>query len=139
MLWHAAGARVKGESPPRRPSDTTWESYPSVVPPTRAVRPSPALCGKAGVNSTTLCRPLPYRLHIVPLKRGRWNPRKAYSHLLRTRLGRRRDVRLARRVSSVTSGPVRPSPPLCHHLGHCSIIPGTVEARDDGTPPHPPL
>jgi hypothetical protein len=41
----AAGARVKGESPPCRPSDTAWESYLGVVPPTRPVWPSLALCG----------------------------------------------------------------------------------------------
>jgi hypothetical protein len=136
MLWHAADAWVKGESPPRRPSDIAWESYPGAIPPTRAVR---GLCGKAGVNSTTLCHPFPYRLHIAPLERGRWNPRKAYGCLLRTRLGRCRDVRPTRRASSVISGPMRPSPPLCRHPGHCSVIPSTVEARDDGTPPHPPL
>jgi hypothetical protein len=45
MLRHIAGARVKGESPPRRPSDTAWESDPDAVRPTRIVRPSPALCG----------------------------------------------------------------------------------------------
>jgi hypothetical protein len=45
MLWYAAGARVKGESLPRRPSDTAWESYPDAVPPTCVVRPSLALCG----------------------------------------------------------------------------------------------
>jgi hypothetical protein len=45
------------------------------------------------------------------LERGRWNPQKAYDHLLRTRLERHRDVRPARRVSSIISG----------HPWHCSI------------------
>jgi hypothetical protein len=101
-------------------------------PPTRVVRPSPALCGKASVNSTTLRRPLPYRLHVAPLETGRWNPQKAYDRLLRTRLGRRRDVRPARRVPSVTSGPLRPSRALQCHPRHCGS-PGRQ------TPPHPPL
>jgi hypothetical protein len=35
--------------------------------------------------------------------------------------------------------PVRPSPPLCRHPGHCSAIPGTVGPRDGGTSPHQPL
>jgi hypothetical protein len=89
----------------------------------------------------TLCRPLPYLLQVAPLERGRRHPRKGYDHLPRTRSGRRRDIRPAERVSFVTSGPVRPSPPLFHHPNHCSVIPvpGVVGARDDGTPPHLPL
>jgi hypothetical protein len=87
----------------------------------------------------TLCRPLPYRLHVAPLERGRWNPRKGYIRLPRARARRRRDIRPMERVSSVTFGPVRPSPPLCHHPRHCSVIPGTVGAQDNETPPHPSL
>jgi hypothetical protein len=87
----------------------------------------------------TLCHPLQYRLHATPLERGRWDPRKGYDHLPRARSGRCRDIRPAECVSSVTSGPVWPSPPLCHHPRRCSVIPGTVGARDDGTPPHPPM
>jgi hypothetical protein len=88
------------------------------------------LCGKAGVNSTTLCRPLPYRLHVAPLERGRWNPRKGYDHLPRTRPGRRRDVRSAEHVSSITFGSVRPSPPLCCHPRRY----GSPGRRDTATP-----
>jgi hypothetical protein len=33
-----AGAQVKDESAPYRPSNTAWESYPSVVSPTLPVR-----------------------------------------------------------------------------------------------------
>jgi hypothetical protein len=123
MLWHAPGAWVKGESPSRRPSDTAWESYLGVVPPTLPVRPSLALCGKAGVNSMTPCCLLPYGLHVAPLERGRWNPRKRYGRQPCTRAGRRRDDRPVERVYSVTYGPVQPSPQLCHHPGHCSTIP----------------
>jgi hypothetical protein len=97
------------------------------------------LCGKASVNSVTLCHPLPYRHHVAPLERGRWNPRKGYGRLPRARSGQRRDVGLVERVSSITSGPVWPSPPLCRHPRHYSIIPDTVGAWDDGTPPCPPL
>jgi hypothetical protein len=97
------------------------------------------LCGKAGVNSVTLCLPLPYGLHVAPLKRGWRNPRKRYRCLPRTRAGQHRDIRPVERGSSVTSGPVRPSPPLCHHPGHCSTIPDTVAARDDKTSPRPLL
>jgi hypothetical protein len=45
MPWYVVGAWVKGESLPRRPSDTAWESYPGAVPPTHVMR---ELCGKAG-------------------------------------------------------------------------------------------
>jgi hypothetical protein len=53
------------------------------------------------------------------------------------RVGQRRDIRPVERVSSVTSDPVRISPPLCHHPGHCSTIPGAVGGRDDETSPRP--
>jgi hypothetical protein len=93
------------------------------------------LCGKAGVNSVTLCRPLPYGLHAAPLERGWRNPRKRYGHLPRARAGQRRDIRLAERISSITSGPVQPSPSLCYHPCHCSSIPDTMGAQDNKTSP----
>jgi hypothetical protein len=97
------------------------------------------MCGKAGVNSVTLCRPLLYGLYVAPLERGRRNPRKRYGRQPCTRAGRRCDVRPVEHASSVTSGPVRASPLLCYHPGHCSTIPDAVGARDDKTPPHLPL
>jgi hypothetical protein len=39
-------------------------------------------------------------------------------------------------VSSANSGPVRPSPPLYCHPGHCSAIPGAVGAQGDKMSPH---
>jgi hypothetical protein len=97
------------------------------------------LCGKAGVNSVTLCHLLSYDLHVAPLEGGRRNPRKRYGCLPRARAGRCRDIKPAGHVFSVTSAPVRPSPPLCRHPGHCSAIPGTVGLRDGETSPHPLL
>jgi hypothetical protein len=97
------------------------------------------LCGKAGVNSVTLCHPLLYSLHVAPLERGRQNPRERYGRQPCTRAGWRRDVGLVERDPSFTSGPVRPSPPLCHYPRHCSAILGDVGARDDKTAPRPPL
>jgi hypothetical protein len=125
----------KGESSPLRPSDTAWESYPGAVPQTHPVRPFSALCGKAGVNSMALCRLLPYGFHVAPLEKGRWNPRKRYGCLSHARAGQRRDIGPEERVSSVTSGPVWPSPLLYYHLEHYSTIRGAVGARDDKTPP----
>jgi hypothetical protein len=46
--------------------------------------------------------------------------------------GRHRDVRPAERVFSVTSGPVWPSPPLCHHPGHCRVTPALWKPRPTG-------
>jgi hypothetical protein len=103
------------------------------------MRPSLALCGKASVNSVTLCRPLPYDPHVIPLERGRRNPRKRYGRLPRARAGQHRDIRPVERVSSVSFGPVRPSPLLCHHPRHYSTIPGAVGTRDDKTSPRPLL
>jgi hypothetical protein len=135
MLWHVTGARVKGESPPRRSSDTVWESYPGVVRPTRTVRPSPALCGccaRRPVSFHDTVPPTPVPPPRRPLERGWRHPRKRYGHLLRTGSGRRRDIRPAGHVFPVTSA-------LCGHPRHCSVIPNTAETQVDRTSPHPPL
>jgi hypothetical protein len=105
----------------------------------------PALCGHprrcAGrpVSFHDTVPPTPVPPPRRPLERGRRHPRKRYDHLLCTRRGRRCDVTLAGRVFPITSGPVRPSPPLCRHPRHCSVIPITVGTQVDGTSPHPPL
>jgi hypothetical protein len=109
----------------------------------------PVLCGHprccAGAvregqcHSITLCRPLPYLLHVAPLERGRRYPRKGYGHQLHARPGRHHDVRMVERVSSFTSGPMRPSSPLCHYPGRCRAIPSTVGTQVDGTSPRLPL
>jgi hypothetical protein len=74
MLWHDAGARVKSESSPHRPSDTAWESYPALFhrPLTLCGHPRhcTTLCGKASVNSLTLCHLLPYSRRAAPSKEG---------------------------------------------------------------------
>jgi hypothetical protein len=52
MLRHVTGARVKGESQPRRPSHTAWESSPALfVQPALCGHPDIVwiLCGKADV------------------------------------------------------------------------------------------
>jgi hypothetical protein len=90
-------------------------------------------------HSMTLCHPLLYLLHVAPLERGRRHSQKRYGHQLRARPGRRRDVRPAGRVFSITSGPVRPSPPLCRHPRHCRVIPDNVGTQVDRTSPRPPL
>jgi hypothetical protein len=141
MLWYDARTRVKSESSPWRPSDTTWESCPGVVSPNppRAAIPGTAgeLCGKDGVNSVTLCRPLLYGLHAAPLERGRRNPRKGYGRLPRARTGWHRDVELGERVPSANFGPasaipaaVQPSRALHHLPQHC----GSSGRQDTATP-----
>jgi hypothetical protein len=69
------------------------------------------------------------------LERGRWNPRKGHRRLFCARPGQHRDVGPVRRVSSITIGPVRPSPPPRRHPGRCSAIPNVVGVRGDKTPP----
>jgi hypothetical protein len=106
------------------------------------VRPSPPLystvqygqCQLRGTVPPTSVRPA-----CRTLERGRRNPQKGYECLSRARTGRRRDVGPVRRVSSVTIGPMRPSPPLHHHPKHCSTIPDAVGTQDDKTSPRPPL
>jgi hypothetical protein len=70
------------------------------------------------------------------LEGGRRNPRKGDGRMFRARSGQHRDVGLVKCVSSVTIGPVRPSPPPRRHPGHCSDIPNAVGVRGDKTPPH---
>jgi hypothetical protein len=119
MLWHAVGARVKGESPPRRPSDTAWESYPGVVPPTRVVRPPPVLCRKA------VSTPRRYAAHsrTAPVS----HPSKEDGGTLE------RGTTICpapTQDGAVTSDQRSTSPPslpaLCGHPRHCAAIPGTA-------------
>jgi hypothetical protein len=53
-------------------------------------------------------------------------------YLLRAYIGPRRDVRPAGSVIPVAVNPVRPSPPLPHHIGHCGDIPD-VRGQDIAT------
>jgi hypothetical protein len=142
MLWHFMGARVKGESSPHRTSDNAWESDPSTVRPTRIVQPSPTLCGCCARRSVSFRDTAP-PTSIPPtrrtLERGRCHPRKGYDVQLHTRLRRCRDIRPKESVSSITSGPVRPSPPLYGHPGHCGVIPRTVGTQVDRTSLRPLL
>jgi hypothetical protein len=126
MPWHVTGARVKGESQPRRPSYTARESYPDTVRPTCAVWPSLTLCGCCAgrpVSFNDTVPPTPVPPPRRPLERGRRHPREGYGHLLCTRRGRRRDVTLVGHVSPVA----RPSPSLCDAVRHGQQLPsGTV-------------
>jgi hypothetical protein len=137
VLTHA-GAQVRDESAPCRPSDTAWESYPVVVSSTLPVRPSPPLYGtlqqgQRQLHDTVL--PTLIRPARRTLERGRRNPQKRDRRLSHARPGRHRDVGPVRRVSSVTISPVRPSLlPRCHP-GHCSAIPDVVGIQDDKTLP----
>jgi hypothetical protein len=88
----------------------------------------------------TLCCPLPYLLHVAPLEKGRWHPRKGYNHLLHPAL----DDAVTQGRQTTSS----PSPPaLCNHPCRCAAIPGiacraiprTVGTQVDRTSPRPPL
>jgi hypothetical protein len=123
MLWHTAGTRVKGESPPRQPSDTAWESYPDAIPPTRPVRPSPVLCGSCAgspvstprhcvTHSRTASTSHPSKEDGGTLKRGTASyPTPAQDGA----------VTLGQRSTSPPSLPV-----LCGHPRHCAVLPGTA-------------
>jgi hypothetical protein len=54
-------------------------------------------------------------------------------------IGLRLDVRPAGAVFPVAVSPVRPSPPLQCHAGHCDDIPDVVGTHGDGTSPCLPL
>jgi hypothetical protein len=88
-----------------------------------------ALCGKASVNSVTLCRPLPYSPYTAPSKEDGGTLERG-TDAYPAPAGRRHDVRLVKRVSFVTVSPVRPYPLLCHHPGRC----GSPGRQDIATP-----
>jgi hypothetical protein len=93
------------------------------------------MCGKASVNSVTQCHPLPYGRRAASLKEDDGTLEKGtdiYPTPTRDNTVTSKPVEL---VSPVTSGLVRPSPPLCHHPERCSTIPITVGTRDDKTSP----
>jgi hypothetical protein len=123
MLWHAAGARVKGESPPRRPSDTAWESYPGVVLPTHVVRLSPAQCGSCAGRSVST--PRHYAAHSRTASTS--HPSKEDGGTLERRTAA---YSAPAWDGAVTSGQQGASPPsclaLCGHPRHCAAIPGTA-------------
>jgi hypothetical protein len=89
-------------------------------------------------HSMTLCLPLPYLLHVAPLKEDGGTLERGTTPPTPPRLGRRCDVRSAGRIFPVTSGPVRPSPPLRRHPRHCRAIPCTVGTQVDRSSPRPP-
>jgi hypothetical protein len=97
------------------------------------------LCEEASVSSVTLCRLLFVRLTRQALEGGTTEPSKGNKYIFYGYAGLRRDVRPAGTVHSVAISPVRPSPPLQHHAGHCGDIPDAVEAHGDRTSPRPPL
>jgi hypothetical protein len=123
MLWHAAGARVKDEFPPRLPSDTVWESYPSAVPPTRPLRPSLALCGSCAgrpvstpwhcaAHSRTTSTPHPSNEDGRTLERGT----NAYPALAMD------NAVTSNQWSASLLSPLA----LCGHPRRCANIPGTA-------------
>jgi hypothetical protein len=119
-----------------------WESRPGTAPPTPLARPSPPLCdivwhGQQQPRGTV--PPTPIRPTHRTLEKGQQSPRRGDVRLLHARTGLHRDVRPAGAVTSVTIGPVRPSPPSRCHPGHCITIPDPVEACGDRTPPRQPL
>jgi hypothetical protein len=119
MLRHAAGAQVKGESPPRRPSDTAWEPEPGAVPPTRVVRPS-SLCGSCAGRQVSFHGTVP----PTPIRPPRRTPRKRTVTPSKwgttTCPAPAQDVVL---TSDQRSASPPPPPALCGHLHHCSAIP----------------
>jgi hypothetical protein len=118
----------------------TWESRPGTAPPTPPMRPSTPLCdacGMASNNLVALCHPLPYVRCAAPSKKDSGALKGKTNNYAAPAQGQRRDVGLARPVTSVTIGPVRPSSPsptpswaLHHHPRHL----GGTGRQDDATP-----
>jgi hypothetical protein len=85
----------------------------------------------------TLCRPLSYGRRVAPSKEDGGTLEGGDVRLFHACPGLCRDVRPAGCVTSVTIGPLRPSPPSQHHPEHCSAIPNAVGGtgrKDTATP-----
>jgi hypothetical protein len=92
------------------------------------------LCGGVNNNPVALCHPLPYGQRAASSKKDGGALEGKTNNYATPVQGQRCDVGLAGQVTSVTIGPVRPSPPspmpsrpLHHH-------PDAVEACGDETP-----
>jgi hypothetical protein len=108
-----AGARVKGESTPRR----TWESRSGTAPPTP--RRCATLCGMVSNHPVVLYHPLPYGRRTAPSRKDDG-----------TLEGKTHDYSTPAWDGAVTSGQWERSPPspsaLCDHPRHHDAIPATA-------------
>jgi hypothetical protein len=90
------------------------------------------MCGKADVNSVTLCHPFPYGQRAAPSKEDGGALKKGMDA-----------YRTPAQDNAVTSDQWSASPPsppaLCGHPRRCAAILGAVGARDDKTLPRPQL
>jgi hypothetical protein len=80
----------------------------------------PATMRRCAVSPRGTVPPTPVRPAHHTLEKGRRNPRRDDTRLLRARTGRRRDVRPVGAVTSVAINPLPPPPP------HCDAIPATA-------------
>jgi hypothetical protein len=106
--------------------------------PTPVVRPSPPLYNTVRRGQCQLCDTVPptfVRLTRRALEGGTAKPSNRGKCFLYDYTGLHHDVRPAGTVLSVAISPVRPSPPLQHHVGHCDDIPDVVEVHGDRTSP----
>jgi hypothetical protein len=110
---HAAPLACLGTMPRRCSANPPGEAIPATVR-FCAVRPVSALRHYA-THSCTVGVPHPRKRTV--------EPSKGDERLFCARMGPCRDVG---RVPYITIIPVRPSPPLQRHPGHCSAIPGTA-------------
>jgi hypothetical protein len=77
-------------------------------------------CAARPVSAPRHCATYSHTANTLHPRRGAGG---TLEYLLCAYTGPRRDVRLAGSVISVAVNPVRPSPSLPHHVGHCGDIP----------------
>jgi hypothetical protein len=90
------------------------------------VEPIPAAvqhCAARSVSAPRHCAAYPCTANTSRPRRGAGG---TLEYLLRAYTRPRRDVRPAGSVIPVAVNPVRPSPPLPHHAGHCGNIPALL-------------
>jgi hypothetical protein len=119
-------------TPPGNPTPALFRQTPALC---GHPRHCTVLCGKASVNSVTLCRLLPYDRHAAPSKEDGGTLEKGRDTSPTPSAGWRCDIRPVECVSTVTSGTVRPSPPLCCHPGHYNTHPDAVRTWDNEMSP----
>jgi hypothetical protein len=99
-----------GITPRRCPANSRGEAIPAVV----------QHCAARPVSAPRHCAAYPRTANTPRPRRGAGG---TLEYLRRAYTGPRRDVRPAGSVIPVVVNPVRPSPPLPHHVGRCGDIP----------------
>jgi hypothetical protein len=96
-------------------------------------------CAERSVSAPWHCAAYFCTTNTSSPRRGTTEPSKGDKYFFYVYTGLHRDVRPVGMVFSAAFSPLRPSPPLQRHSGHCNDIPDAVKVHGDRTLPRLPL